>query len=130
MSDDKYMKVYDADDSNFEEVMKNILLYRKIVSVEQLGNQDAVLTLDNGVELHTFGNHGCPGCGNGWYYLKELNNCDNVITDVEAYSEGADEVYKLFVFADNKKINVLSYEGRDNGYYGTGYRIEAVLNES
>lgn len=122
-------KYYDSDDTRFEQDMKDILLYRKIVSVEQVGDQDVRLILDNGVKLDVSGNHDCPGCGNGWYYLKELNNCDNAITDVEAYSEGADEVYKLFVFADNKKINVLTYEGRDNGYYGTGYSVIVKVDE-
>lgn len=122
-------KYYDSDDTRFEQDMKDILLYRKIVSVEQVGDQDARLILDNGVKLDVSGNQGCGGCSNGWYYLKELNNCDNAITDVEAYSEGADEVYKLFVFADNKKINVLTYEGTDNGYYGTGYSVLVKVDE-
>ena len=117
-----------SDGLNFEEQMKQLLLYRKIVKVEEIDDQTALITLDNGTKIKTVGNDGCAGCGNGWYYLKELNNCDNVVTNVECvieesdkYSEG--EIYKIFVYAEDNKINLLSYEGRDNGYYGTGYDV-------
>lgn len=110
-----------SDEENFEKYINMLLLYRKIVSVKQLNDQTAELTLDNGVKLIAQGNDGCYGCNNGWYYLEELNGCDNAITKVEAVDDG--ETYNLFVFADNQKINCLQYEGYDNGYYGTGYSI-------
>ena len=98
-----------------------MLLYRKVVSVEQNSDQNATLVLDNGTRLKTYGNDGCGGCGNGWYYLDELNKCDNAITNVECTDDG--EVYHIFVFADNRKINLVEYSGYDNGYYGTGYDL-------
>lgn len=61
-----------------EKEIRELLLYRKVVEVR--GN---TLVLDNGTELTFEGNEGCPGCGNGWYSVTELNECDNVITNVE-----------------------------------------------
>ncbi len=116
-----------SDDAHFEKEVKKLLLCRKIVKVEAMSDQVAVLTLDNGVELVAEGNEGCGGCSNGWYYLDELNCCENAITKVECVEERGkyedDSVYHLYVYADNKKINCLQYSGGDNGYYGTGYNL-------
>ena len=114
-----------SEDARFEEMVRDLLLYRKIVKAEIIDDQTAVLTLDNGTQLIAEGNEGCGGCGNGWFYLDELNACDNAITDVECVCEGTDyeAVYHLYVFADNKKINCLQYSGYDNGYYGVGYDL-------
>lgn len=118
-----YDVVYDYCD---EEQIKNLLLFRKIVEVK-----GDTLILDNGIELDVVANEGCGGCSNGWYYLTELNGCDNVITNVEFDCDdydGNDEYYetsyKIFVYAENKKIKILQVDGSDgNGYYGTGYSI-------
>lgn len=114
-----------SDDPCFENEVKDLLLFRKIVEVEALSEQIGVLTLDNGIQLIVEGNEGCGGCSNGWYYLEELNNCDNAITDVECVLEvdGWGDVYHIFVYADDKKINCIEYRGEDNGYYGTGYDL-------
>ena len=108
-----------------EESIKALLLYRKIVKVD-----DNTLYLDNGVELIVCPNEGCGGCSAGWYSLVELNNCDNVITNVEFCCDDDtadyydDTSYKIFVFAENKKIKILQVDGSDgNGYYGSGYSI-------
>lgn len=109
---------------NEEEKIKNLLLYRKIVNVS-----DDTLYLDDGTKLEIVPNMGCGGCNSGWYHIEELNECDNVITDVEFVRDDLDEYgedfsYKIFVFAENKKIKVLQVDGSDgNGYYGTGYSI-------
>ena len=118
-----YDVVYDYCD---EEQIKNLLLFRKIVEVK-----GDTLILDNGIELDVVANEGCGGCSSGWYYLTELNGCDNVITNVEFNCDdydGNDEYYetsyKIFVYAENKKIKILQVDGSDgNGYYGTGYSI-------
>lgn len=56
-----------------------------------------------------------------------MNNCDNAITNVEACIDHDDnlycDTYRLFVYAKDKKINLVQYEGEDNGYYGTGYDV-------
>ena len=123
MNDKKY--IAHSDDANFVEKVKELLLHRKIIEIKKMDDQTGILILDNGVELIAEGNEGCGGCGNGWYYLDELNGCDNAITNVECVceSDGYDDVYHIFVFADNKKINCIQYSGGDNGYYGTGYDL-------
>ncbi len=101
-----------------------IWIYRKIVKVE-----NDTLYLDNGIELEIWPNEGCEGCSSGWYYLTELNDCDNAITNVEFICENSEDSeyetsYKIFVFAENKTIKILQVDGSDgNGYYGSGYSI-------
>lgn len=115
-----------SDDHNFEDKMKELLLGRKVVRVETLDDQNAEITLDNGIVIETVGNEGCGGCSNGWYYLEELNDCNNVITAVECVTDSGeygDDVYHIYVFAEDKKINLVQYGGGDNGYYGTGYDV-------
>lgn len=119
-------QIVHSDDYDFGEKMKELLLGRKVVKAEVIDDQVAELTLDNGVVIETVGNEGCGGCGNGWYYLEELNDCNNVITDVECVVESNkydDDVYHIYVFAEDKKINLIQYGGGDNGYYGTGYGV-------
>ena len=107
-----------------ENEIEDLLLYRKIVNVE-----NNTLYLDNGVELEVCPNEGCGGCNSGWYELTELNECDNAITSVEFCCENVEgsyceKSYKIFVFAENKKIKILQVDGTDgNGWYGTGYSI-------
>ena len=114
-----------------EKEIRNLLIGRKIARVENVSERCGTLVLDNGERLMVEANEGCGGCSNGWYYLKQLNDCDNVITDVEfliddeceddGYSETS---YKIFVYAENKKIKILQVDGDDgNGYYGSGYSI-------
>lgn len=121
-----------SDDIDFEAQVKNLLLYRKIIKVEKLSDQNGVLTLDNGTQLMVYGNQGCGGCGNGWYYLEELNGCDNAITNVKCEVTTGDyceDVYNIFVYAEDKQINCVQYAGGDNGYYGTGYNLVVKIQE-
>lgn len=123
MKDVKY--VAHSDDMNFGERVKELLLYRKIVKAEKISDQDGVLTLDNGTRIIVEGNEGCGGCENGWYYLDEINGCDNAITSVECEISGDEDVdvYNIFVYAEDKRINCVQYSGSDNGFYGTGYHL-------
>lgn len=114
-----------------EKEIKKILMYRKIVKVDE-----DTLYLDNGVELKVLPNEGCGGCGNGWYWLKELNGCDNAITNVEFECESLNPddrwseeySYKIFVFAEDTRIKIVQVDGDDgNGYYGTGYSIRVKM---
>ena len=75
-----------------EEKIKELLMYRKIVKVE-----NDTLYLDNGVELEVFPNEGCGGCNSGWYSITELNECDNVITNVEFECEDIDDEYDFIL---------------------------------
>jgi hypothetical protein len=81
-------------------------------------------TLSDGTVLKIEGNSGCGGCMEGNYFITELNECENIITNVELVGhDGYSERYEIFVYADNRKINLLTVEGSDNGYYGYGYWI-------
>lgn len=118
-----------SDDEDFESKMRGLLLYRKIVKVEECDDQTAKLILDNGVEIITIGNDGCGGCANGWYFVDGLNECDNIITNVECVVEDDhyEDVYKIFVFTINDKIKALQYRGSDNGFYGTGFEVHVRI---
>lgn len=120
-----------SDDRDFNDKVKELLLFHKIVEVTQIDSMEAVFVLDNGVELITIGNEGCDGCGNGWYDINELNECENIITNVECVTEDEsyDGRYHIFVYAEDRRINCVSYEGYDNRWYGTGYRLYVKLKE-
>lgn len=112
--------------------MKQALLYHSIVKVEEVDGQTGRLILDDGTRLIVIGNEGCGGCGNGWFYLTKLNTCENMITDVKCSDDfdDGDEVFSLFVYSVNQPATeVLRYEGYDNGYYGTGYRVYVEIEE-
>lgn len=115
--------LYDEEENR----IKELLMYRKVVKVE-----GDTLFLDNGTSLEFVGNQGCGGCGSGWYDVTELNGCDNVITNVEFECENVDDnfsySYKIFVYAEDKKIKLVQVDGSDgNGYYGTGYTINVKV---
>lgn len=125
------MIIYDEND---EKEIKKLLIGHK---VEVIGNngQEAELELDNGIRLKVLANEGCGGCSSGWYSINNLNNIDNAITNVEfecddldpRENDWNDTSYKIFVFCEDKRINLLDVTGSDgNGYYGTGYTIRVI----
>lgn len=93
------------------------------------GDQTAEITLDDGVELIAMGNEGCGGCSNGWYFLTHVETCDNAIMGVEVLNE-QEERYSIFVMTEDKRINMLTYKGYDNGYYGVGFYLEVIRKEN
>lgn len=112
------------------EKIKEMLLYRKIVEVKY----DYILVLDDGTELEVYPNEGCGGCSSGWYDIVELNECENVITNVECVCDeldggyDGDKSYKIFVYSENEKTKILQVDGGDgNGYYGTGYWLKVEV---
>lgn len=117
---------YHCEDNDFKSFVREQLMFHRVIEVRQTNDQTAELVLDNGVVLVAEGNEGCGGCGNGWYYLSELNTCDNAITNVE-FIESDEEVFSIFVYSADNRINLLTYEGYDNGYYGVGYTIHAKI---
>ena len=118
---------YHCEDVEFDQFVRDQLMFRKVVEVREVDDQTAELTLDNGVVLVAEGNEGCGGCGNGWFYLTTLSTCDNAITKVEIAEEICEEVYSIYVYADDRRINLLTYEGYDNGYYGVGYTLHVKV---
>jgi hypothetical protein len=113
---------YHCEDTDFDQFVRDQLMFRKVVEVREVNDQTAELTLDNGVVLVAEGNEGWGGCGNGWFYLTALNTCDNAITNVEIVEE-CEELYAIYVYSADNRINLLTYEGADNGYYGVGYTL-------
>lgn len=95
------------------------------------------LTLSDGTVLKVWGNTGGCSCGAGDYSIENLATCENVITNVkvEECPDGdwkCDECgqwscehrgfYRIFVWAEEERVNLASFEGSDgNGYYGTGW---------
>lgn len=125
----EFVLAADCDDSDFEDRVKALLLYRKVVSAKIIDEDEIVaeLTLDNGTVLRACGTQGCGGCCNGWTFIEDLNTCENAITNVECTASGdmvEEAIYRIFVFAENKKIKLLELKGYDNGYYGFGYWLE------
>jgi hypothetical protein len=86
------------------------------------------IVLDDGTRAYIQPNEGCGGCTNGYYDLTYLCTVDNVITDVRLDREDNEQyegnTYRIFVYAGNEEINLMTVDGSDgNGYYGTGYSI-------
>lgn len=108
--------------------IETLLVGHRVVKVS-----DDVLELDDGRRLKFVGNDGCV-CGSGCYDLTELNGVDNIITNVEFvdvpggdYYDTSGGRYEIFVFADNRKVNLATFGGTNgNGYYGTGYKIHVA----
>lgn len=120
----------------------SMLMGRKVVKVD-----DEHLLLDDGTAIKAIGHDGGCACSAGCYDLSVLNGVDNIITRVEYdyrpagdwqdYDKGADRsghaddpddtwtgYYRIFVYAENKQINLMQFDGSDgNGYYGTGYEL-------
>lgn len=112
--------VLDHDD---KKEIRDLLLGRKVEKVDEKH-----LLLDDGTVIKAIGREGGCVCGAGDYWLSELNGVDNVITAVEfdyaPHANGYEGYYRIFVYADNQKINLMQFDGSDgNGYYGTGFEI-------
>ena len=114
-----------SDYQDFQLRIAEALIGRRITRTVQWDEQSGTLYLDNDTTLEVRGNEGCGGCGNGWYYLKKLEECNNVITNVKCQNID-DEIYSIFVFTEDERIEVVQYEGYDNGYYGTGFWVFIV----
>lgn len=107
--------------------IKELFVGKSVTKVD-----DDILELNDGTKLRMVGNEGCGGCISGEYLLTELNECENIITNVEVDADPASDDmpieytgrYRLFVYAGHRRINLATFEGTDgNGYYGTGFWI-------
>jgi len=115
-----------------EERIKELLIGHSVKKIDS-----KTLELDNGVQLEFEGNDGCC-CGAGCYDIEQLNECNNIITNVEFEESCLNEEdfwaseyrYEIFVYAEDTKIKLLQCDGDDgNGYYGTGYHIKVKMKE-
>jgi hypothetical protein len=132
------VRVLNEDDTN---EITELLIGRKVEKVD--GEH---LRLDNGTIIKAIGHDGGCACSAGCYDLSVLNGVDNIITRVEfdyhpagdgdPYDGPSDAKrcdpnqedwtghYRIFVYAENQKINLMQVDGSDgNGYYGTGYEL-------
>lgn len=118
-------------DESHQEEIKQLLIGRRVEKVDA-----EHLLLDDGTVIKVIGNGGCGGCPSGNYDLSVLNGADNAITavefdyaphsdaDVDIDDEAGSGYYRIFVYAENQKINLMQFDGTDgNGYYGTGFEI-------
>lgn len=120
------LATYTHDD---QQQIRELLVGRKVIKIA-----DDRLQLDDGRILRFLDHEGCGGCPSGNYELTELNDADNIITAVKFKDDPVEYgdkkqigSYKIFVFAEKKKINLATFEGTDgNGQYGTGYSIEVL----
>lgn len=120
------------------DVITKLLLGKKVVKADR-----EHLLLDDGTTIKAIGHDGGCACNAGCYDLSVLNGVDNIITRVEYDYRPAgdgDKVegsghpddpedewsgyYRVFVYADNQRINLMQFDGTDgNGYYGTGFEL-------
>lgn len=128
--------VFDEED---QKDITNLLIGQKVEKVDS-----EHLLLSNGTVIKAIGHDGGCACNAGCYDLSVLNGVDNIITRVEFdyrpagdYYERSDfdghpddpsdswtGYYRIFVYADNQRINLMQFDGTDgNGYYGTGFEI-------
>ena len=137
-SDEPDVETLDHDD---RDKITELLMGRKVTKVD--GEH---LLLDDGTVIKAIGHEGGCACSAGDYDLSVLNGVDNIITRVEFdYHpagdfdpwDGPNEAkqcdpeqeeytghYRIFVFAEHQKINLMQVDGSDgNGYYGTGYEL-------
>lgn len=99
---------------------------------------DDQLQLSDGTVLQIVPNEGGCSCGAGDYDIDYINECENIITNVElvvtdsGYEDWEGETsYDLFVYSGHQKINLLSVKGDDgNGYYGTGFWIKVMKTDA
>lgn len=110
------------------EEIKKLLLYRKITEVHlNNDNKSGTMLLDDGTMLQIATNDPqAEHCDCGYWYLDELNTCDNVITNVELIydQKNGDEVIQIFVYAENTQIKIIDVYGNvGNGFYGRGFNI-------
>jgi hypothetical protein len=116
-ANDRYAWKGEAYDENDAAAIEQLLVGRKVTKVG-----DDHLLLDDGTLLKLIGHEGGCACSAG---------VDNVITRVEIADERTADAaheygghWRIFVFADNERINLATFTGDDgNGYYGTGFEV-------
>ena len=120
-------------------LLKELLVGRRIVEVKDGAYYNSGLVLDNGVTLYVVPNEGCGGCPAGRWWIKRIDKADSAITDVrweektfnydENHEEYCDIRVKIFVYteSDIEAKEILTLEGyEDNGFYGEGFELFLV----
>lgn len=121
------------------DLLKELLVGRRIVEVKDEGYDNSGLVLDNGVTLYVVPNEGCGGCTAGRRWIERIDKADSAITDVRwdektfNYEEDCDTRVKIFVYteSDIEAKEILTLEGyEDNGFYGEGFELYLVSMET
>lgn len=125
------------------DLLKELLVGRRIVEVKDEGCDNSGLVLDNGVTLYVVPNEGCSGCTAGRWWIERIDKADSAITDVrwdektfnydENHEEDCDIRVKIFVYteSDVEAKEILTLEGyEDNGFYGEGFELCLVSMET
>lgn len=120
-------------------LLKELLVGRRIVEVKDEGYDNSGLVLDNGTTIYVVPNEGCGGCTTGRWRIERIDKVDSAITDVrweektfnydENYEEDCDTRVKIFVYteSDVEAKEILTLEGyEDNGFYGEGFELFLV----
>lgn len=112
---------------NDKQGLKELFIGKQIVETRA---EEGILILSDGKELSIKPNSGCWGCISGNFSLSELNEVNNVITNVKTVKTDKDgTTYQLFLYVEGvkKKEKLFAVTGSEgNGYYGTGYTIEVT----
>ena len=125
------------------DLLKELLVGRRIVAVKDEGADTSGLVLDNGVTLYVVPNEGCGDCTAGRWWIERIDKADSAITDVrwderifnydESYDEECDTRVKIFVYteSDIEAKEILTLEGyEDSGFYGEGFELYLVGAET
>ena len=131
MSNQEITLDQNSDDGLYTQILRG----RYVTSID-----GSIITLDDGTELHIYGNEGCDGCSSGWYWLEETfkrgTRKARIMSAYVAYSEDKSEdeparsVYTIFVMVDGNphQLPLVTIRGDDgNGYYGTGFTLTATV---
>lgn len=122
----------DSDDGLYTQLLRG----RYVTSIE-----GSIITLDDGTELHIYGNEGCGGCSSGWYWLEETfkqgTRKARIMSAYVAYDEDdtdeeAPSVYTIFVMVDGNptQLPLATVRGDNgNGHYGTGFTLTATIQK-
>ena len=115
------------------DLLKELLVGRRIVEVKDEACDNSGLVLDNGTTIYVVPNGGCPA---GRWWIERIDKADSAITDVrweektfnydENHEEDCDIRVKIFVYteSDIKAKEILALEGyKDNGFYGEGFEL-------
>lgn len=119
---------------NTTEELERLLVGHKIVQA-YIHEDNGILLTDNGTMLKIRANEGCGGCSAGWYVVTQIAEVDNIIMSVRDEVEpvsgdpyGEAFTYRIFVMTENTEISLATIEGDDgNGYYGSGYSLEVIV---
>lgn len=133
MDTQEIVLTHNSDDGLYTQLLRG----RYVTSIE-----GSIITLDDGTELHIYGNEGCGGCSSGWYWLEETfkqgTRKARIMSAYVAYSEDKSEdeparsIYTIFVLVDGNpsQLPLATIRGNDgNGYYGTGFTLTATIQK-